>query len=188
MQQHLTEAGVPVDFDLIQQLRAAAGKRVSVSPGISIARNDAGQIELRRETIAQFDPAEIQLKLQGKAGQVTFDGKKIRWKILLQKKFLLPLAKTGIESFDADKAGGEIILRHWRAGDRFQPIGMKSPAKLQDLFVNAKTPAARRHELVLATTAAGEIFWVEGLRMGERFKLTPETRRKLQLNWRSSRG
>jgi hypothetical protein len=45
--------------------------------------------------------------------------------------------------------------------------------------VNAKIPAARRRKLVLATTADGTIFWVEGLRIGERFKLTPETRRQL---------
>ena len=87
------------------------------------------------------------------------------------------------EFFDADKVGGKIILRHWRAGDRFQPIGLKSAAKLQDLFVNAKIPAARRRELVLAATADGEIFWVEGLRIGERFKLTPQTTRKLVWKW-----
>jgi len=87
------------------------------------------------------------------------------------------------EFFDADKIGGKIILRHWRTGDRFQPIGLKSPAKLQDLFVNAKIPAARRRTLVLATTAAGEIFWVESLRIGEHFKLTPATRRQLDWNW-----
>lgn len=183
LQQQLTEAGVPVDFDLIEQLRAAAGKWVSISPGVSIARNDQGEIEFRRETLAQFDAAEIELKLQGRAGRVTFADKIIHWKILPQKKLLLPAARNGGECFDADKIGGEIILRHWRAGDRFQPIGLKSAVKLQDLFVNAKIPASRRRNLILATTGTGEIFWVEGLRIGERFKLTPETRRMLRWNW-----
>jgi hypothetical protein len=53
---------------------------------------------------------------------------------------------------------------------------------LQDLFVNAKIPAARRRALVLAATAAGEIFWVEGLRIGETFKLTPVTARRFIWN------
>ncbi|HZI32110.1 MAG TPA: tRNA lysidine(34) synthetase TilS, partial [Candidatus Binatia bacterium] len=83
--------------------------------------------------------------------------------------------------------GSEIILRHWRAGDRFQPIGLKSPAKLQDLFVNARIPATRRRELVLATTRTGDIFWVEGLRIGEKFKLTSRTRAKLNWNWSGNR-
>ena len=81
--------------------------------------------------------------------------------------------------FDADKTGSHIVLRHWQPGDRFQPIGLKSPVKLQDLFVNAKIPPPAGGELVLATTKAGEIFWVEGLRIGENFKLTPDTREKL---------
>jgi tRNA(Ile)-lysidine synthase len=76
-----------------------------------------------------------------------------------------------------------MVLRHWHAGDRFQPIGLKSAAKLQDLFVNAKIPAARRRELVLAVAANGTIFWVEGLRIGEKFKLRPRTKRRLAWNW-----
>jgi hypothetical protein len=51
--------------------------------------------------------------------------------------------------------------------------------KLQDLFVNSKIPPARRRALVLAATKTGDIFWVDGLRIGEQFKLTPETSRKL---------
>jgi tRNA(Ile)-lysidine synthase len=89
------------------------------------------------------------------------------------------------EFFDADKIGDEITLRHWRAGDRFQPIGLPSPVKLQDLFVNAKIPRERRRELVVAATAAGELFWVESLRISEPFKLTLATRRRLVWAWRA---
>ncbi len=71
------------------------------------------------------------------------------------------------------------MLRHWRAGDRFQPIGLKSAVKLQDLFVNAKVPAALRRDLVVAVASDGAIFWVEGLRIGEKCKLTPQTRQVL---------
>ena len=184
LQQQLAEAGVPVDFALIEQLRGVAGKWVSISSEVSITRNDDGRIEFRRKMPTQFDPLEIRLKLPRRAGQVTFDGKKINWKILPQKKFLRPTAKNGLEFFDADRVGDEITLRHWRAGDRFQPIGLKSAVKLQDLLVNAKIPAARRRELILAATAVGEIFWVEGLRMGEQFKLTPATKRQLFWRWR----
>jgi hypothetical protein len=60
---------------------------------------------------------------------------------------------------------------------------MASPVKLQDLFVNAKIPRAHRRRLLVATTAAGDIFWVEGLRIGERFKLEAKTRRTLRWMW-----
>jgi tRNA(Ile)-lysidine synthase len=90
---------------------------------------------------------------------------------------------AGCESFDADKVGPEILLRHWHVGDRFQPIGMSSPVKLQDWFTNQKIPRERRRELVMATTATGEIFWVEGLRISEKFKLDPQTKRRLVWRW-----
>jgi hypothetical protein len=36
----------------------------------------------------------------------------------------------------------------------------------------------------VAASARGEIFWVEGLRIGERFKLTAATRQCLLWRWR----
>jgi len=62
---------------------------------------------------------------------------------------------------------------------------MESAVKLQNLFVNQKIPRTVRHRLVVASNEAGEIFWVEGLRVGERFKVTSKT--KLRLRWEWSR-
>ena len=90
---------------------------------------------------------------------------------------------AGCEIFDADRVGSPIVLRHWRAGDRFQPIGMSAPIKLQDFFTNLKIPRARRHELVVGVATNGELFWVEGLRIGERFKLDKNTSRWLHWCW-----
>ena len=184
----LTELGVVSNFDLIEQLRVSVGKFVSVSSDLSVARDAGGKIQLAnlQEHLGEkFKADELKLNLLGRAGRVEFGGKKFGWKILPQKKMALPKKQTGAEFFDADKIGSEIILRHWRAGDRFWPIGLKSAVKLQDLFVNAKVPAARRRNLILAVTAGGEIFWVEGLRISEKFKLTTETKR--QLVWNQSK-
>jgi tRNA(Ile)-lysidine synthase len=181
LQQQLVELGVAADFDLIEQLRKSAEKFVSVGLDFSVARNAAGNINLRRTSPAKFNLAELKIKLSSRTGRVKFEGREFYWRVLAHKR-LLPSqkpAKAGnVEKFDADRIGQEIILRHWRAGDRFQPSGLATPAKLQDLFVNARIPAARRRNLVLAATTTGEIFWVEELRIGERFKLTRETRRQ----------
>ena len=189
LQMELAGAGVVADFDLVEQLRAAPGKSVSAGPNLSVTRDAGGRVELRSPSVSEFDPTERKLKLSGRAGSANFSGRKFRWQIQPQKKFQLPKKHTGKmpvpqkEFFDAGKIGGEIILRHWRPGDRFQPIGLKSAVKLQDLFVNARIPAARRRELVLAAAADGAIFWVEGLRIGERFKLTARTGQKLRWQW-----
>ena len=182
LQSQLAEAGVAPDFGLIESLRQSADCPVSVGPNISVARDAGGKATLRAESIFQFNEREQAVKL-GRAGETAFENRKFRWRLLPLKQFVLPPKKAGVEVFDADQIGGGIVLRHWRAGDRFQPIGLKSAAKLQDLFVNAKISATRRRELVLGATADGEIFWVEGLRIGERFKLTPQTARKLVWKW-----
>ena len=186
LQDGLLAAGVATDFELIEQLRTAAGNYVSVNSKMSVARNTDGKIVLRANPEKEFSADELKIKLRGRAGHIEFGGRKFSWNVEkpggLQRKiphFALRTSHLQAESFDADKIGAQIVLRHWRAGDRFQPIGMQSAVKLQDLFVNAKIPQADRRNLIVATAESGEIFWVERLRISENFKLTAETRRKL---------
>ena len=184
LQQQLVGLGWLPDFELIEQLRETSDRPLSIAVGVSVVRDTSGNISCRQTEIAGFNAAELKLKLSGQAGRAEFAGQKISWAL---GKFNGSRGRSphqpGKEFFDADKIGGEIVLRHWRAGDRFQPIGLKSAVKLQDLFMNIKIPAARRRELVLAATNVDGIFWVEGLRIGEQFKLTPETKRQLRWNW-----
>ena len=184
----LSEAGVPADFDLIEQLRESANRLVSVSSTLSVLRDAAGGVKLHTRLPAEFNADQLAVDLAGRAGEAMFDGVHVRWRFDTVKKFKRPAARPACESFDADKVGGRITLRHWRPGDRFQPIGMKSAAKLQDLFTNRKIPRARRRELVVAVAGSGEIFWVEGLRISEGFKLTPHTKRCLLWHWRHLTG
>jgi tRNA(Ile)-lysidine synthase len=193
LQQQLTGLGLLPDFETVERLREPPGKWVNASYGLAVARNAAGEVCCRDNPANEFNPAELNLKLQGRAGRVEFCGREFRWQIRMQKEFQLPPKRLAggppapPEFFDADKIGEAIVLRHWRAGDRFQPIGRKTAAKLQDLFVNAKFPRARRRNLILAATAAGEIFWVEGLRISENFKLAPDTKRRLVWRWQCNR-
>lgn len=188
LQSQLLQQNVPTDFNLIEQLRRSPKQFVSAGSNLSVARNEFGEIQLRAESKPEFNANEFKLDLTDKSGKMIFGGKKFLWKIVgdSRKRSSYPKnsgAKNRIEFFDADKIGNQIILRHWRAGDRFQPIGLKSAVKLQDFFVNAKIPRARRHNLVLATTESGEIFWVEDLRISENFKITPPTKRQLLWKW-----
>ncbi len=185
LQSQLISLGATTDFELVESLRKSAGVAVSVGAKFSVVRNAAGEVKLQTHpAVAAFNPGELAMILTDRAGEVVFDGVRVNSKFDARKIFKRPRRKNGGEFFDADKVGGKIILRHWRPGDFFQPIGLKSAAKLQDLFTNAKIPRARRHELIVAAAASGEIFWVEGLRISENFKLTPETKKRLAWRWR----
>ncbi|HTV76529.1 MAG TPA: tRNA lysidine(34) synthetase TilS, partial [Candidatus Baltobacteraceae bacterium] len=126
LQSQLTELGVAADFELIESLRLSANCFVSVAPKISVSRGTNGKVTLRAEQTYEFSGNELAVKL-GRAGNVNFDGLKFNWKFDSGPLNRLP-RRPGCEFFDADKIGGKIVLRHWRAGDRFQPIGLKSAA------------------------------------------------------------
>lgn len=81
---------------------------------------------------------------------------------------------------DADRAGGELVVRFWKRGDRFVPLGMRGRKKLQDFFVDARVPRDQRWTVPLVVSG-GEIAWVVGFRVDERFKVTDSTQRILRL-------
>jgi tRNA(Ile)-lysidine synthase len=82
--------------------------------------------------------------------------------------------------FDASGIKDEIALRAPRAGDRMAPIGMAGSIKLSDLFVNRKAPrAARERWPVIA--CGEEIIWVPGLHRSERARVSPSTRKIVQM-------
>jgi tRNA(Ile)-lysidine synthase len=184
LQLQLTEIGVAPDFDLIEQLRESSGKFVSVSSSRSIARKADGKLDCKEHVAGGFNMNESSVNLAGRAGDVEFDGVRLSWRFQGGASGVRFPGRKACEFFDAARVGGKITLRHWRPGDRFQPIGLKSAAKLQDLFMNRKIPRARRRDLIVAAAEKGEIFWVEGLRLAERFKLKPATKRRLIWRWR----
>jgi tRNA(Ile)-lysidine synthase len=188
LQLQLSEAGVPADFELIESLRQSADVQVNLGPQLSVLRDATGMVSLRSAPPSGFNANETAVNLAGRAGDVEFDGVHFGWRLETGANFARPPGWKACESFDADKVGGKITLRHWCPGDRLQPIGLKSPVKLQDLFTNRKIPRARRRELMVAVAENREIFWVEGLRISENFKLTSQTRCRLVWRWRRLTG
>jgi tRNA(Ile)-lysidine synthase len=187
LQIHLLAEGVSPVFELIEKLRLNPDTGVSIEqPGPSkptILRDSSGYLQWQTPEAIQFDSESRKLSLRDTTGQTTFDGIGIRWQNQHKPGLKRPKLRQRTEYFDAELIGSKVILRHWRKGDRFQPIGIPAAVKLQDLFVNQKVPRALRHQLVVAATEKGEIFWVEGLRISERFQLTKQTKRRLQWQW-----
>ncbi len=91
---------------------------------------------------------------------------------------------NGAEYVDADRLqDGDLILRTWTDGDAFIPLGMKSKKKISDFFVDAKIPIYEKHHIPILETRNGEIIWVCGHRIDDRFKITTETKRVLKLEF-----
>ncbi|MEQ9619273.1 MAG: tRNA lysidine(34) synthetase TilS [Deltaproteobacteria bacterium] len=63
-----------------------------------------------------------------------------------------------------------IEVRSFKPGDRFIPLGMKNRKKLKNYFIDCKIPRFLRYRIPVFTSN-GEIMWLGGLRIDERFKL-----------------
>ena len=78
--------------------------------------------------------------------------------------------------------GDRLIVRSRRPGDRFQPLGMSQPKKLQDFMVDAKIPA-RLRDLAPLVTAEKGIAWVAGWRIADWAKVRDEDERCLEVRF-----
>ncbi len=183
LQLELEEAGVAPEFELVETLRTSSGKVINVRQGLSLIHDGKGALRERTVAVEAIAAGELEVALDAVRGEGRFDGLSWRWQRIQPRPLKLPLFTQGCEWFDASRVGTQIVLRHWRPGDRFQPIGMASPQKLQDIFTNLKIPRAERLRRVVGTTHDGVIWWVEGLRIGDPFKLGPETRARLKWSW-----
>lgn len=85
---------------------------------------------------------------------------------------------------DSDVLGPAPFLRVRHPGDRFQPLGMEGHHKLLgEFFTNSRVPAAARDQWPLLAMSDSEIAWVCGLRVDERARVTPSTRRTVHIRF-----
>ncbi len=63
-----------------------------------------------------------------------------------------------------------LVLRHWKEGDLFYPLGAPGRQKLSDFFTDHKIDRFAKEKIWLLCTNS-DIIWVVGLRSDERFKI-----------------
>ena len=80
-----------------------------------------------------------------------------------------------VAQLDYDKLSFPLKLRKWQAGDRFYPLGMKGSRLLSDFLKDLKLTTSQKENVSVLLTANGEIVWVVGYRVDERFKVTEKT-------------
>jgi len=81
-----------------------------------------------------------------------------------------------VAQLDFDKLKFPLALRHWRHGDRFHPLGMKGSKLLSDFFVDQRFTEQQKSSVWLLTSSGGDIVWVVGWRIDDRFKVTNATK------------
>lgn len=83
---------------------------------------------------------------------------------------------------DEDKLQFPLTIRRWSEGDFFYPFGMNGKKKLSKYFKDEKFSLLDKTNIWLLCSD-NEIVWVIGKRQDERFKITENTTKILQINF-----
>jgi tRNA(Ile)-lysidine synthase len=95
------------------------------------------------------------------------------------------LSAPGDVAISAVALGGSATVRSWREGDRMRPVGARGTKTLQDLFTDRKVPRGLRRTLPVVE-AGGQIVWVAGVAVDERFAAREESAERVGLIARST--
>ena len=87
-----------------------------------------------------------------------------------------------VADLDLRQTGTELFVRQRRTGDRFHPLGMDKPKKLQHFMVDAKIPLSWRDHIPIVCSHQ-QLIWVVGWRIDDRVKVTEGTKEILHLEF-----
>lgn len=83
---------------------------------------------------------------------------------------------------DAEKVIYPLHIRKWQKGDCFVPFGQKGTKKISDFFINEKLSLLEKERTFILTNGDGQILWIIGRRADNRYRITDNTNKVLQIS------
>jgi tRNA(Ile)-lysidine synthase len=171
--------GIPLESKgvatVLSLVSAQTGARVDVSSRLTVYRD-------RKHLVFLSDARKLKLEEEVKPNR-SYEFGAVRFSsTIVHPKDVRWTHDRYSEYVDADKLNKRLILRSWKAGDRFVPFGMEKPKKLSDFFVDEKIPRYEKASIPVLESH-GNIVWICGVRLDNRYRMTPSTKRVLKLEF-----
>ena len=147
----------------------------SATHHVVIGRNDLQLSELKEKT---DDEIQIQIGEEEILSPI-----RLRFSKLERTADFIIDKSPEVAQLDFNKLSFPLTLRHWRHGDRFHPLGMKGSKLLSDFFVDQKFTEYQKQNVWLLVSAGGDILWVVGYRLDDRFKIVNDTKTVFECRW-----
>jgi tRNA(Ile)-lysidine synthase len=113
------------------------------------------------------EPSDIEMELEENQYEI----------LVLEKDFLSDRSSTNA-LLDRDRLNFPLKVRKWETGDKFRPLGMKKFKKISDFLIDLKVPLIHKRN-IRVLCSGDEIVWLIGLRIDDRFKISPFTKSAL---------
>ncbi|HEY8689742.1 MAG TPA: tRNA lysidine(34) synthetase TilS [Chitinophagaceae bacterium] len=160
--------------EVIKLLKSDSGKYVQ-SPRHRVLKN-------RNWLIVTPVNTEISenILIEEKDKEIKFLSGKLEIKKALVAVYKLS-ANENIAQLDADEITFPLLLRKWKQGDYFYPLGMNKKKKLSRFFIDQKMSMTEK-ENTWVIEMNKKIVWVVGKRIDNRFKITGKTKNILLIS------
>ena len=162
-------------YDIVRLISSQTGSMVHLKGNLYVFR-EREELVIGRKYSVKSDSSVVRIRI----GQKAEVGNRIISVSEVKRKFLKLTGANSTEFISGDGLGEIFEIRTWRAGDKFKPIGMKGTKKISDFLADEKISSIRKNEQLVLTNN-GQIAWVIGLRIDERFRVTSDTKRIIKL-------
>ena len=160
--------------EVIKLLNSDSGKFVRSASHRIIKNRKWLIISLNDTTVAE------NILIEEADKSVEYAGGKLRFEKLTTHH--LPLTTdNSVAMLDADEVTYPLLLRKWKQGDYFYPLGMNKKKKLGKFFIDQKLSLTEK-ENIWVLEMNKKITWVVGKRIDDRFKITPQTKNILKIS------